>query len=140
MGFLDNLEDSLKSLESQEERSPDEAQRRDDARARSLAAAPWASQLKDSDYTKALFDKAAVRGHRLRTKIYMAWFDTTLRLEARGRILELKATADGIVAEYDDGKGQPNTETVDLAGDPDSLLERWIGSEQKVVREEIAGE
>ncbi len=137
MGFLDNLENSLKSLESQEERDPNEAQRRQDDRARNLAAAPWASQLKDSEYTKSLFDKAAVRGHRIRTKIYMAWFESTLRLEARGRILEIKPTSQGIVAEYADAEGQLKTEPVDLSGDPDELLEHWIGSEQKLVRTEI---
>jgi hypothetical protein len=130
----------LKSLESTEERDPNKARRRQEERTRTLAAAPWANQLKDSDYTKALFEKAAVRGHRLRSKIYMAWFDSMLRLEMRGRVLELKPTSQGIVAEYADPEGDLKREAVDLAGDPDELLEHWIGSEQKVVREEIEHE
>jgi hypothetical protein len=133
MGFLDNLENSLKSLESQEERDPNEARRRQDERTRTLAAAPWATQLKESDYTKTLFEKAAVRGHELRSKIYMAWFDTVLRLEMRGRVLELKPTANGIVAEYADAKGDMKRDPVDLGGDPDELLKRWIGSEQRTI-------
>jgi hypothetical protein len=133
MGFLDNLENSLKSLESQEERDPNEARRRQDERTRTMAAAPWATQLKESAYTKELFEKAAVRGHQLRSKIYMVWFDTTLRLETRGRVLELKPTTNGIVAEYADAEGQMKRDAVDLASDPDQLLQSWIGSEQRTV-------
>jgi hypothetical protein len=136
MGFLDNLENSLKSLESREERDPNEAQRRQDDRARSLAAAPWATQLKDSEYTKSLMDKAAITGHRLRTKIYMAWLDSTLRLEARGRVLHLKPTAEGVVAEYTEGDDK-RVERVDLASDPDELLQKWLGSEQPATKEQI---
>jgi hypothetical protein len=137
MGFLDNLENSLKSLESREERDPNEAQRRKDHQARSLAAAPWATQLKNSEYTKSLMDKAAIAGHRLRTKIYMAWLDSTLRLEARGRVLHLKPIAEGIVAEYTDGEDKPQVDRVDLASDPDELLQKWLGSEQLPAKEQI---
>jgi hypothetical protein len=137
MGFLDNLENSLKSLESRDERDPNEAQRRQHDRARNLAAGPWATELKNSDYTKSLFEKAAIAGHRLRSKIYMAWLDSTLRLEARGRVLHLKPTAEGIVAEYTDSEDQPKVERVDLSSDPDELLERWLRSEQPVVKEQI---
>jgi hypothetical protein len=128
MSFLDNLENSLKSLESREERDPNEIKRRDDQRARILAAAPWADQLKNSAYTKQLFDKAAVAGHRIRAKVYMAWVDTTLRLEAKGRALELRPTPEGIVAEFADSAGQTVTEAVDLAGNPEALLEKWLAS------------
>lgn len=131
MSFLDNLENSLKSLESKEERDPNEARRRQDERSRTLAAAPWATRLKESEYTRALFEKAAVRGHELRSKIYMVWFDTTLRMETRGRVLELKPAASGIVAEYTDADGNPKREPVDLSGDPGELLQHWIGSEQR---------
>jgi hypothetical protein len=136
MGFLDNLESSLKSLESQDERDGSSAERRREERARSVAAGPWATQLKESSYVRELFDKAALRGHSLRTKIYMAWFDSTLRLEARGRVLQLVPTAGGILAEYSDASGQPVSEKVDLAGDPDELLERWLASVQSTVAKE----
>ena len=49
MSFLDNLENSLKSLESREERDPGERKRRESDRARALAAGPWADRLKTSD-------------------------------------------------------------------------------------------
>ena len=126
MGFLDNLENSLKSLESQEERDPAESKRREEDRSRALAAAPWSEKLKNSDYTKQLFDKAALAGHRMRTKVYMAWFDTTLRLEARERRLELRPTPDGIVAEFAGTSGKSKVEPVDLGSDPQALLDKWL--------------
>jgi hypothetical protein len=129
MSFLDNLENSLKSLERQDERDPTQNMRREEDRARTLAVAPWAEQLKNSSFTKDLFEKAAIAGHKLRTKIYMAWFDTTLRLEAKGRTLELRPTPDGIVSEYETPAGEPVKESVDLEGDPDDLLNHWLGQE-----------
>ena len=127
MDFLDSLENSLKNLESREERSPADHQRRESDRVRVLAEAPWADQLKNSDYTNKLFEEAAAAGHRLRTKIYMAWFDTTLRLEAKGRILELRPTAHGIVAAFTRPDGEAATEPIDLSGDPQRLLKTWLG-------------
>ena len=127
MDFLDNLENSLKNLESREERSPVDHQRRESDRARVLAEAPWAAQLKSSSYTSKLFEEAATTGHRLRTKIYMAWFETTLRLEAKGRVLELRPTAEGIAATYTRPNGEAATEAVDLSGDPQQLLQDWLG-------------
>jgi hypothetical protein len=127
MGFLDNLENSLKSLESQEERDPRERKQQEDDRARALAAAPWAEILKSSEYTRKLFDEAAFAGHRMRAKVYMVWFDTTLRLEAKGRRLELRPTANGIVAEFIQPDGQTRMEDVDLSRDPKELLSRWLG-------------
>ncbi len=126
MGFLDNLEDSLKNLESSDERDGSQAQRREGDRARALAIAPWSEQLKGSDYTRQLFDKAALAGHRIRTKIYMAWLDSNLRLEAKGRRLELKPTSDGIVAEFIEPDGQTHTQPVDLSSDPQLLLDQWL--------------
>ena len=127
MSFLDNLEDSLKSLEKQDERDPDVHQKRLDDRARALAVAPWAEKLKNSDYTKKLFDEAAIAGHRIRAKVYMAWFDTTLRLEAKQRLLELRPTPDGIVAAFIEPDGGTTTERLDLNGDPAALIGKWLG-------------
>ncbi len=127
MDFLDSLENSLKNLESREERSPVDHQRRESDRARVLAEAPWAAQLKNSSYTSKLFEEAAATGHRLRTKIYMAWFETTLRLEAKGRVLELSPTAEGIVATFNRPDGEAVGQIVDLGGDPQQLLRDWLG-------------
>ena len=126
MGFLDNLENSLKSLEARDERDPGEHKRREEDRARAVAAAPWAEKLKNSDYTKKLFDQAAIAGHRMRTKIYMAWFDSTLRLEAKGRRLELRPTPDGILAAFIEPDGTVHTQPADLETDPQHLLDQWL--------------
>ena len=126
MGFLDNLENSLKSLESVEERDRTEEKRREAERERRLAAAPWAERLKSSQYVKDLFEKAALTGHRLRTKIYMAWLGDALRLEAKERRLELRPTANGIEAEFAEPNGDSRKKSVDLEGDPQELLDDWL--------------
>ena len=126
MSFLDNLESSLKNLESQEERDPREHQRRQEERKRAVAVGPWAEQLKTGPFTQKLFEEAAKAGHRIRTKIYMAWMEDTLRLEARERRLELRPTAEGIVAAFIEPDGESKTQKVDLKSDPAELLKHWL--------------
>jgi hypothetical protein len=128
MGFLDNLENSLKSLESREERDPDAGKRREEERARTLATAPWAEKLKSSPFTQGLMERAALLGHRLRTKIYIAWMDTTLRLEAKGRKLDLEPTPSGVEAHFIEPDGAVSRQPLDLASDPDDLLKSWLGT------------
>lgn len=128
MGFLDNLENSLKSLESREERDPNEQKRRDADRARELAAAPWAEQLRNSSFTQQLYQEATVMGHRLRTKIYMSWLGDSLRLQARDRQFELRPTPEGVVAVFFEPDGSSTVETVDLNSSPGALLGRWLGA------------
>ncbi len=129
MDFLDSLENSLKNLESREERDPGTVQRQQDERNRALQAAPWAEKLKNSEYTRQLFDEAAAAGHRLRAKVYMAWIDTVLRLEAKGRWCQLRPTPDGIDAEYIRPDGSTGKEIIDLAGSPEQLLRHWLDGE-----------
>jgi hypothetical protein len=126
MSFLDNLENSLKSLENREERDPNAQQRREDEQLRARAAAPWAEKLKTSAFTKQLFEQAAIAGHRIRTKIYMAWIDSTLRLEAKGRRLDLQPTPDGIKASMIEEDGTSSSEPLDLSGKPEDLLDKWL--------------
>ncbi|MBV8552270.1 MAG: hypothetical protein JOY54_13290 [Acidobacteriaceae bacterium] len=135
MGFLDNLENSLKSLESREERDPAEQKRREEDRAKVAAAAPWAEKLRTSDYTRKLFDEAAIAGHKIRTKVYMSWFESTLRLEARGRRLELRPTPDGIMADLVEPDGETRSERVDLDGEPRTLLEKWLAPRDSSAKE-----
>jgi hypothetical protein len=139
MSFLDNLENSLKSLESREERDPGEQQRKNDERMRTRAAAPWAEKLRTSEYTKQLFEQAAIAGHRIRTKIYMAWIDSALRLEARDRKLELRPNADGVTASMIEPDGTTKTVPLDLNGKPEELLEQWLApmKSNRGVKEEI---
>jgi hypothetical protein len=127
MSFLDNLENSLKSLESQEEKGGSERERRSAEQAISRASAPWAEQLRKSEFTQRLFEQAAISGHRLRSKIYMAWMDSTLRLEVKGRALELRPTPGGIVSVFLEPDGETRTEQLDLTSDPVELLGRWLG-------------
>jgi hypothetical protein len=130
MSFLDNLENSLKTLETRAERDPNESARRENDRRQALAAAPWAEQLRDSAYTKSMFEKAAIAGHRIRAKIYIAWVGSTLRLEARGRVLELQPVASGIVMRYLNRAGEEVEAPIDLTSDPDALLNQWLEGEK----------
>lgn len=129
MGYLDNLESSLKTLESQDERDPGEAARRQSDRKQALASAPWFEQLRSSEFTNKLFQDAAAAGHRIRAKIYIAWMGQRLRLEVRGRTLNLIPTADGVVAEYQTRSDESRREPVDLQSDPNALLDRWLEGE-----------
>lgn len=127
MDFLDNLENSLKNLEQQQERDPNAAARQMEARRLAGEIAPWADALKKSAYVQSLFEKAAVAGHRLRSKIYMAWLENTLRLEVKGRWCEIRPTTNGIQYEFVSADGSTVTEPLDLSSDPDKLLGRWLG-------------
>lgn len=129
MSFLDNLENNLKSLESQEE-GKDSAERRhrerEHQRAHAQAVAPFAEQLKKSPFTAGLLSQAARVGHSLRIMVRATWLGTTLRLEARGRKLELRPTPAGIAAVYLEDNLEVRSEPLDLNGDPENLLRKWL--------------
>jgi hypothetical protein len=126
MDFLDNLENSLKNFEQQQERDSDSAVRQLEARRLAAEIAPWADALKTSSYVQTLFEKTAIAGHRLRTKIYIAWLDKVLRLEAKGQWCEIRPTRSGIEYEFiSPGKGKI-TQPLDLSSDPDTLLTHWL--------------
>jgi hypothetical protein len=126
MGFLDNLENNLKTLEREDERDASAHERRESERASALAAAPWAEKLKSSPFTNDLMNKAAEAGHRIRAKVYMAWLGNTLRLEVRGRKLELRPVADGIQAVFLEGADEVRSHPLDLSSDPGTLLREWL--------------
>ena len=129
MSFLDNLENNLKSLESGEQGKDDAARERkarDSARAEAQAAAPHAEALKKGPFTAELLKQASRIGFALRTKVHLAWLGSTLRLEARERRLELRPTVEGVVAVYIEGGQEVRSEPVDLKGDPETLLRRWL--------------
>src|SRR5579863_3608234 len=129
MSFLDNLENNLKSLESQEE-GKESAERqhraREMERASMQAIAPYADELKKSPFTAGLLTQAARVGHSLRVKVHVAWLGTTLRLEARERRLELRPTASGIVAAYLENGQETRITPLDLNGNPEELVRQWI--------------
>ena len=129
MGFLDDLENNLKSLESSEQ-GKDDAERahrvRESERAQSQAVAPFAEQLKKSPFTAELLTQAARVGFSLRTKVHVAWLGSTLRLEARGKRLEFRPTPQGIVAGYIENGQETRTEACDLNGSAEDLVRRWL--------------
>jgi hypothetical protein len=131
MSFLDNLENSLKAMESREERggyrNRDEV-RRDAELAEVKAAAPFAEQLRKGPFTPELLNEATRIGHGLRVKVYITWIDGVLRLEARERRLELKATPKGVLAQYFVNKEPAGSETVDLNGSAKKLAEKWLSA------------
>jgi hypothetical protein len=60
VSFLDNLENSLKSLDTQDERAADrgsQKEKRDAERAQALAIAPWAEQLKPSPGLASIYTR-----------------------------------------------------------------------------------
>src|ERR1700678_2407275 len=129
MSYEDNLENSLKNLESSEEgraslESEQRLRKRD--RATAQAAAPATEELKKGPFTTALLRDAARIGHSLRTKIHIVWLGSTLRLEARERRLELRATAEGIVAARMENGCETVVEPLDLKTDPEQLIRKWL--------------
>jgi hypothetical protein len=126
MGFLDNLETDLKNLEKQEERNPEAQKRRNAERASALAAAPWAEKLKKSAYTQDVLAGAARISHQIRSRIQVAWLGTALKLELNERRLELRPTANGIVAVFlRDGKEEAIA-PVDLNANGSELVRDWL--------------
>jgi hypothetical protein len=129
MSFLDNLENNLKSLESQEEgkeAAERAARTRASEKANAKAAAPWAEELKKGPFTAELLKQAARIGFSLRQKVHIAWLGTTLRLEVRDRRLELRPTARGVVAAYLENGAETRTEPLDLKSDAGDLVRRWL--------------
>ena len=129
MGFLDNLESNLKSLESREEgagQAEHRARERQAAEAR--AAAPHAEELKKSPFTADLLKQAARVGFEKRTKVHVAWLGSTLRLEARERRLELRPGGEGIRAIYLEEGREVRSEPLDLAGSAERLVRAWLDS------------
>ena len=129
MSFLDNLENTLKSLEGREERDPNERKRRDAEQEQARAAGPFAEKLRTAPYTQELLGVATQAGYRQRTKVHIAWLGTTLRLEAKEKKLDLRPTPQGIMAVFLDGNTELRTQTVDIDGDrPEELVDAWLGS------------
>ena len=129
MSFLDNLENSLKSLESRDETAQQDKENRkkqEEDLAMAQALAPAAEQLKNGPFTAALLDEAALIGHRLRTKIHITWLGTTLRLDARERRLELKPALDGVRATFFENGVQVFREPADLTSNGAEFARRWL--------------
>jgi hypothetical protein len=129
MSFLDNLENSLKSMESREEGNASAEQQkrsRDRDRAEAQAAAPFAEQLKKSPFTAELLKQAARVGFEKRTKVHIAWLGSTLRLEAREQRVELRPTGSGVQAVYSENGRETRQEPLDLKGNAEPFVRSWL--------------
>lgn len=134
MSFLDNLENNLKALESRTERDPAELARqaaaKEASRLASLQAAPHADALRNGGFADGLLTACRAIGHRRRILVRPTWVDSTLRLEAGARKLELRPTPRGILAVFFAEGREHESVPVDPAGDPNTLAEKWLeGSE-----------
>ncbi len=132
MSFSDNLENSLKNLESGGEHDRGESKQtqvsRQSQRAHVLATAPNAEILRNGKFTAGLLTHATRIGHGLRTKVNIAWLGTTLRLQAREHRLELRPAPDGVTAYFFVNEQQTGEETLDMNGNPELLAKRWLGT------------
>lgn len=131
MGFLDNLENTLKNAERGSER--EDAKSASVSRAEEMAAiraaAPNAEALKKGQWTQDLLTQCVTIGHGLRMRVGMAWIGTTLRLEAKEKRLDLQPTASGIDAVYFVDGVETKREPVDLSSNPAVLAKSWLGAE-----------
>ena len=130
MSFLDNLESTLKALESRDERDPEALARaaaaREAARSLALEIAPYAEALRNGPFKDGLLTACRDIGHRRRMLVRPVWMESTLRLEAGTEKLELRPTPSGVLAVFiDEGKEREST-LVDLASDPVKLAEKWL--------------
>ncbi len=132
MSFLDNLENNLKALESREEKDPlkqkEEQARREADRQTALAAAPIAEALKTGPFTEKFLTACRIIGHTQRTMVRFTWLDTTLRLEAKERRLDLKPTAQGVEATFFVDNEPTAQQLLTLNEDPEALAKQWLSA------------
>src|SRR3954470_22823218 len=121
MGFLDNLENTLKALERQEERDPEKVRRDQERRAAerdaAILRAPHVEALRDSAFTSELLGQCRVVGREQRVLVQFTWIDENLRLDAKEKRMELVPTAEGIVAVFYKDGAEMGQEKVDPAKD-----------------------
>jgi hypothetical protein len=130
VSFLDNLENNLKALESQDERDPEalarKAAAREAARSAALEIAPYAEALRNGPFKDGLLTACRDLGHSKRILVRPVWLDSTLRLEAGARKLELRPTPSGVLAVFVDGGREQESTLIDLGSDPMKLAEKWL--------------
>ena len=130
MSFLDNLESNLKALESREERDPEalarQAAAREAARSTALEIAPHAEALRNGPFKDGLLTACRDIGHRRRILVRPVWVDSTLRLEAGAKKLELRPTPSGVLAVFFDAGREQENMLIDLSSDPAELAKKWL--------------
>jgi hypothetical protein len=132
MSFLDNLESNLKALESRNERDPEalarEAATREAARSVALQIAPHAQALRNGAFKDGLLTACQKIGHSRRILVRPVWLDSTLRLEAGTKKLELRPTPSGVLAVFFDGGKELESTPIDLSSDPVKVAEKWLAA------------
>ena len=130
MGFLDNLEDTLKNAERGAEREDEKSANISwTAELEAIrAAAPNAKALKKSQWTQDLLTQCVTLGHGRRIRVGMAWIGTTLRLDARERRVDFQPTADGVIAIYSVDGAETAREPVDLQSDATAFAKKWLAA------------
>jgi hypothetical protein len=130
MSFLDNLESNLKALESREERDPEtmarEAAAREAARSVALQIAPYADALRNGPFKDGLLTACRDIAHRKRILVRPVWIDSTLRLEAGAKKLELRPTPGGVLVVFFDGSRECENTLIDLSSDPVKVAQKWL--------------
>lgn len=131
MSFLDNLENTLKALERQEEKDPEKQRRdreqRDAERAAALFRAPHAEALRDSAFTSEFLGQCRVVGREQKVLVQFTWLGEMLRLDAKEKRMELVPTAEGIVAVMSESGVETARTAVDPAKDDATALARlWL--------------
>ena len=131
MSFLDNLENNLKALESQEERDPEKVkrdqERRDADRTAALGRAPHVEALKNSEFTSELLTQCRTIGREQRVLVQFTWIGESLRLDAKAKRLELIPTSEGVTAVFSCDGAEVKRAAVDLgADDAQALARTWL--------------
>ena len=133
MSYLDNLENNLKALESQEEKDPEKVQRererREAERNAALLRAPFVEALKSSAFTSELLTQCRTIGHGQRVLVQFVWVGETLRLNAKNKRMDLTPSAEGIVAVLSLDGMEIDRVTVDPGKDDGgALAHRFLGN------------
>jgi hypothetical protein len=133
MSFLDNLENNLKALESQEEKDPQalarKAAQREAARSAALEIAPYAEALRNGPFKDGLLTACREIGHRQRILVRPVWVDSVLRLEAGVKKMELRPTPSGVLAVFFHDGVEQESMPIDLSSDPVKVAQKWLASE-----------
>lgn len=138
MSFLDNLENNLKALESRNERDPAaiarEVAAREASRTEALQIAPHAEALRKGPFKDGLLTACRDIGFRMRILVRPVWVDSTLRLEAGAKRLELRPSPSGVLAVFFLEGRERESSLIDLSSDPVKLAEKWLHDENGAAR------
>ncbi len=128
MSFLDSLENNLRALESRDEAEAERRPKanRDAQRNEAALIAPHADALREGPFTSGLLSACRVVGHSMRTLVRFTWLDSTLRLDAKERRLELRPTPEGVRAFYFEDGVEQSSQLVDLKSDPAKFARQWL--------------